>query len=124
MNRQVSQVAASKEIYPRPDLSTTYVAPRNKIEQQIADIWQELLGIEKIGIYDDFFEFGGHSLLATQVTSRLREMFQVQISLEEIFDAKTIAEISQKIEAVNSGVSENKSNRIKPVSRQAYRVNL
>ncbi len=116
----ISQVAASKEIYPRPDLSTTYVAPRNKIEQQIAEIWQELLGIEKIGIYDDFFEFGGHSLLATQFTSRLREIFQIQISLQEIFDAKTIAEISQKIEAVNT----NNSNTIKAVSRQAYRVNL
>ena len=120
----ISQVTASKEIYPRPDLSTTYVAPRNKIEQQIADIWQELLGIEKIGIYDDFFEFGGHSLLATQVASRLRDIFQVQISLKEIFNAKTIAEISQKIEAVNTDVSENQSNKIKPVSRQAYRINL
>ncbi len=120
----ITQVAASKEIYPRPNLSTTYVAPRNKIEQQIADIWQELLGIEKIGIYDDFFEFGGHSLLATQVTSRLREIFQVEISLQEIFDVKTIAEISQKIEAVNNHVSENQPLTIKPVSRQAYRVNL
>lgn len=77
--------------HSRPNLQTAYVAPSNEIEQTIADIWQELLGVE-LGIQDNFFELGGHSLLAVQVTSRLRETFQVELPLQSIlFDAPTVA---------------------------------
>jgi acyl transferase domain-containing protein/acyl carrier protein len=78
--------------YARPKIQSYYVAPRNAVEATIADIWQTLLGIEQVGIYDNFFELGGHSLLAVQVTSRLREAFQVELPLKSIlFDAPTVA---------------------------------
>ena len=53
--------------HPRPDLSSDYVVPGNPTEETIAGIWQELLGVEKVGIHDNFFELGGHSLLATSL---------------------------------------------------------
>ncbi|MBD2335851.1 SDR family NAD(P)-dependent oxidoreductase [Calothrix sp. FACHB-156] len=76
----------------------TYVAPRNEIEQTIANIWEELIGIEKVGINDNFFELGGHSLLAVQTISRLREAFQVELPLRTLlFDAPTISELANVI---------------------------
>ncbi|MBD2344920.1 type I polyketide synthase [Anabaena subtropica] len=84
--------------YSRPNLQSTYIAPSNKIEKTIAVIWQELLGVEQIGIHDNFFELGGHSLLAVQVTSRLRESFQVELPLQSIlFDAPTVAGLANII---------------------------
>ncbi|MDF5719756.1 MAG: SDR family oxidoreductase [Rhizonema sp. PD37] len=85
--------------HPRPNLGNDYVAPRTDVEQTIANIWQQLLGIERIGIYDNFFELGGHSLLATQVISQLRKSFPIELSLRGIFfDYSTIAELAQLIE--------------------------
>lgn len=79
----------------RPNLSNDYIAPQNAIEQSIADIWQEILGIETVGIYDSFFDLGGHSLLAIQVLSRLREIFQVELSMRDLlFDTPTVAGIA------------------------------
>ncbi|MEM8778239.1 MAG: beta-ketoacyl synthase N-terminal-like domain-containing protein [Cyanobacteria bacterium P01_G01_bin.49] len=84
--------------HSRPNLPTTYLAPGNKIEEIIAKIWQEILGVEQIGVNDNFFELGGHSLLAVQVTSRLKNTFKVELALKTIlFDAPTIAGIANVI---------------------------
>jgi len=61
--------------------SVEYIAPRNETEQQIADIWQELLHLDQIGVNDNFFELGGHSLLATRVISKLNKTFQTNLSV-------------------------------------------
>ena len=65
----------------RPHLQTTYVAPRNEMEQQIAAIWQEMLGIEQVGIQDNFFAIGGDSLMGLYTINELREVFRVDLSL-------------------------------------------
>ncbi len=57
----------SKPKHPRPQLSNSYIVPRNEIEQKIAVIWQELIGTEQVGVYDNFFELGGDSLLMVRV---------------------------------------------------------
>ena len=86
------QTTKTTSQYARPRLQSHYVAPRTPVEEAIVDIWQTLLGIEQVGIHDNFFELGGHSLLAVQVTSRLREAFQVELPLKSIlFDAPTVA---------------------------------
>jgi acyl transferase domain-containing protein/acyl carrier protein len=84
-------------LHPRPVLQSNYAAPRNDIDVAIAEIWQKLLGIEQVGIHDNFFELGGHSLLATQVVSRLRDSLKVDLPLRTLFEATTIADLSDKI---------------------------
>ncbi len=82
----------------RPGLQIDYVAPRNEIEQTIAETWQDLLGIDQIGIHDNFTDLGGHSLLATQIISRLREFYHVKLSVRDLFNAATIAELAEYIQ--------------------------
>lgn len=75
-----------------------YVAPQTHLEQTLAEIWQQLLGIEQIGRHDNFFALGGHSLLATQVTSHIRKTLQIELPLQSLFDYPTIAQLAQAIE--------------------------
>ncbi|MFZ6028539.1 MAG: amino acid adenylation domain-containing protein [Chloroflexota bacterium] len=87
---------------PNPDdmrtqTAETFVAPRNEIERILADTWQKLLGLEKVGIHDNFFDLGGHSLLAAQLVSRLRQIFEIKLPLRTIFENGTIARLAEKI---------------------------
>lgn len=83
--------------HPRPSLSTAFVAPRDEVEAAIADIWQDLLGFESIGVHDDFLQLGGHSLLATQVVARVRDRFAFDLPVRRIFEAPTIAGLSESV---------------------------
>jgi amino acid adenylation domain-containing protein len=85
---------AAAAAHPRPELATPYVAPRNDTEAALAGIWQEVLGVEPIGIHDDFAELGGHSLLALQVLARVRASLAADLPLRTVFDAPTVAALS------------------------------
>ena len=76
----------------------TYVAPRNQIEEQLAEIWKQVFGVERVGIHDNFFELGGHSLIATQVIGRVRQVLQTELLVRSVFEAPTIAELAAAIE--------------------------
>jgi acyl transferase domain-containing protein len=84
--------------HPRPGLTTDYVAPADDTQTTLVAIWQQLLGIEPIGIYDNFFELGGHSLLATQLMSQLRTVLHVELPVRQIFEVPTIAALAQAVE--------------------------
>ncbi|MEH2040986.1 beta-ketoacyl synthase N-terminal-like domain-containing protein [Nostoc sp.] len=84
-------------LHSRPNLPNSYIAPSNDIEQKIADIWQELLGIKQVGIHDNFFELGGDSLIAVQVLSRLRNTFSTKLTVANFFESPTIVEIAAKL---------------------------
>ncbi|RKG56777.1 amino acid adenylation domain-containing protein [Corallococcus sp. AB011P] len=77
---------------------TGFLAPMTAVEKVIADIWASLLVVPRVGLEDHFFELGGHSLLATQVVSRLREAFQVDLSLRVLFEAPTVAQLAARLE--------------------------
>jgi aspartate racemase len=87
---------------PAPDQSAVasqpYEAPRGAVEGVIAGIWQELLGLERVGRQDHFFELGGHSLLATQVVTRLRAALDVEVPLPSLFQNPTMADLAEYIE--------------------------
>ena len=92
------ETETTSNTYTRPELSTSYVAPRNEIEQKIADAMQELLGIESVGIHDNFFELGGHSLLAIQAVSRIRQEWNVDLPMRQfLFESPTVAGIAKII---------------------------
>ncbi|NOK35467.1 SDR family oxidoreductase [Corallococcus exercitus] len=86
--------------HSRRGVRTPYVAPRDSVEQGIAAIWAELLGVAEPGIHDDFFELGGHSLVGAQVVARVRQAFQVELRLGTLFETPTIAGMAVAI--VNS----------------------
>ena len=92
-----------RKALPAPELTqlfseSDFIPPSTPIEEMLAGIWAEVLGIEKIGIYNNFFELGGHSLLATQVISQVRKVFQQELSLRRLFEQPTIAGLAKDIE--------------------------
>ncbi|MGK7878447.1 MAG: amino acid adenylation domain-containing protein [Xenococcaceae cyanobacterium] len=100
LNGKIDRRALPAPDSSRPDLEATFIAPRTSVEQQIADIWTQLLKLEQIGIYDNFFALGGHSLLATQVISRLRQAFGIDLPLRILFEAPILSELSDRIETI------------------------
>ncbi len=82
----------------RPELASNFLAPRNSIEAEIAKIFARVLKLEQVGIEDDFFELGGHSLLATKLMAQLLKAFPVELSIVDLFQSPTVAELGAKIE--------------------------
>ena len=76
-------------------------------------MWGELLGREQIGVYDNFFELGGHSLLATQVVSRVRDTFQVRLSLRSFFEKPTVASLAELV----AGATKESPGAAQPIRR-------
>ncbi|HSU17559.1 non-ribosomal peptide synthetase [Longimicrobium sp.] len=90
---------------PEPDAAGSapadgYVAPRTPVEEVLAGVWAEVLGVERVGALDNFFELGGHSLLATQVMARIREIFGVGVPLRLLFEGPSVAELAERLEAL------------------------
>jgi acyl transferase domain-containing protein len=82
---------SSRAGHPRPALLTAYVEPRDDTERALAALWQDLLGIDRVGVHDSFFELGGHSLLGLQLLTRLRAAYEVDLPVGTFFDALTVA---------------------------------
>lgn len=91
-----------REALPAPDAdayatSQSFVAPRTPAEETLADLWADALDIETVGIHDNFFDLGGHSLLAIRLIGRVRERFQVDLPIQALFDAPTLAGMAEHI---------------------------
>ncbi|MEG5139393.1 MULTISPECIES: non-ribosomal peptide synthetase [unclassified Microcoleus] len=99
------------------EFESNFTQPRTPDEQLIAEIWAEVLGLERVGIHDNFFELGGHSLLATQAIARLREAFQIELPLRVLFEAPTVASLSDRISQISSSDSLVKAPPIEHISR-------
>jgi amino acid adenylation domain-containing protein len=98
-NGKIDRKALRAPDRSRPELDRAFLAPRTPTEELLAEIWTELLDIERVGVDDNFFDLGGHSLLATQLMSRVRETFQVEIPLRRLFEVPTVAGLAESIEA-------------------------
>ena len=79
---------------------SSLAAPSTSVEQQLAEIWAEVLKVDQVDIHDDFFELGGHSLLATQVMSRVVQSLSIDISLQTLFKFPTVAKLAEHIETI------------------------
>jgi amino acid adenylation domain-containing protein len=97
--------------------AATFVAPRTDLEAQIARIWAGVLGVEQLGVHDDFFALGGHSLLATQVVSRLRESFGLDVPLRRIFDAPTVAQLAAYVASAQAAAPATPQLPLLPIPR-------
>lgn len=83
--------------HKRPGLKANYTPPECHVEKVLCDVWQALLGIDRIGTGDNFFELGGHSLLATRIVSKIREIFRIEIPLRSMFDRPTVKGLSETV---------------------------
>lgn len=88
---------------PESDLSGTYVKPRDEVETLIAEVWAEVLELERVGIHDDFFALGGDSLTATQVMARLFDVFHVDLGLRSLFETPTVAALAEHVNIAARG---------------------
>ncbi|MCP5108055.1 MAG: SDR family oxidoreductase, partial [bacterium] len=118
---QLAQEAASAgAVYSRPDLSTTYLEPSTEGEKKMAGIWQELLGIDQVGIMDDFFELGGDSLKAAAMIAKIKQVFNTDISVREIFNAPRVKELAKGLGPSAAAAEVSEYTRIPPAEKKEY----
>jgi acyl carrier protein len=79
-------------------IGNEFVPPANDLERKLALIWQDLLEIDQVGVYDNFFQIGGHSLLAIQLISRIRHELNVELAFGDVFKFDTISQLSKYLE--------------------------
>ena len=99
-NGKVDRLALPAAADERGRTPAAIVAPRTESEEMVAQVWREVLGVARIGAFDDFFDLGGHSLLAIRVVARLRRIFDVELPLRALFEIRSVAGLAQKVEAL------------------------
>lgn len=100
--------------HPRPNLVNAYIAPRNEVEQTLADIWQQFLGIEKVGIHDNFFELAGDSIITIQIVAKANQL-GLKLTSQQMFMHQTIAEL-----ATATGVAETKQTENSSITKEVW----
>ncbi|HEY4563131.1 MAG TPA: phosphopantetheine-binding protein, partial [Thermoanaerobaculia bacterium] len=89
--------ATVQSFHARPDLATPYLAPRSELEEQVAAVWRQVLGVAEVGVHDSFLELGGDSLLATRLMARLREELAVELPMDRLFAQPTVAAVADAV---------------------------
>ena len=100
-SRQAAERAG--EGHRRPELRRAYTAPRTETERTLAAIWQDMLGVEPIGVFDDYYELGGHSLLAIRMLGRIREETTVDLGVDALFESPTVAGLAERVDSAGGG---------------------
>jgi amino acid adenylation domain-containing protein/thioester reductase-like protein len=105
LNGKVNRKALPAPGTANREQENTFSPPRNPLEQQLVSIWSEILRIEQVGINDNFFQLGGHSLLVVRLFARIREAFQVDLPLQTLFEAPTVANLAERLEIARQASS-------------------
>ena len=98
--------APAQTLHPRPALATPYAAPRGELEERVAGLWREILGLADLGVHDSFLELGGDSLLATRLMARLREELGVDLPMDRLFHEPTVAAVAAAVLEARAGLAE------------------
>ncbi|HEV2736326.1 MAG TPA: condensation domain-containing protein, partial [Longimicrobiaceae bacterium] len=107
----------TRELQPRPETGTRYVAPEGELQERMAELWQEKMGFGPIGAHDDFFALGGHSLMATHLIARVQDEFGAAVSLNAVFDDPTVAGMARKVAALRGDARAELPAAIPPAPR-------
>jgi phthiocerol/phenolphthiocerol synthesis type-I polyketide synthase E len=106
-----SDAASTSVLHARPSLATTYVAASDEIEQVIVNIWQEILGIDRLGIHDNFFDLGGNSLVGLKAISRLKKELSIDLPIIALFEGPTVSALAKVISKGKTEGSANQESR-------------
>ena len=106
-NGKLDRDALTARGIPDDRVETDQVEPRTPTEHQLARIWADLVGVERVGIHDDFFDIGGHSLLVARLVARVAEAFGRDLPVRALFEAPTVAALAERVDAASASGSEN-----------------
>jgi amino acid adenylation domain-containing protein len=118
LNGKLDRRALPVPAEARPTLESSYVLPRTPMEEILAAIWVDVLKLENVGVNDNFFELGGHSLLATKIVSRVRTIFQTELTLRTFMERPTVASVAEAVEASFREEQKTFAPPLVPVSRE------
>ncbi len=122
-NTFITENDEHKTLHPRPDLPNAYSLPKSEAEKRLVPVWQNLLGIEGVGIHDEFFALGGDSLLLVQLHTKIKEIFPTDLAVVDLYKYNTIALLASKLEVVNHQEEKPSFKRINErVSKQQERL--
>jgi acyl carrier protein len=112
---------------PAPDWSlreteAEFVQAETETAQTLAEIWRELLSVDRISIHDNFFDLGGHSLLATRLAARIREILKIDVPLRSLFETPTLGDLSVLVDTLLESDRGHSAPEIRRYSRDPYRV--
>jgi amino acid adenylation domain-containing protein len=120
-NGKIDRKALPAPDWSQADWGEEYIAPRTPTETKLAEIWGQVLGRQSsshIGVRDNFFNLGGHSLLATQLVSRIRQVFEIDLPLRNVFEYPTLEELAERVEILLRGGYSLQAGAITPIPRQ------
>jgi short-subunit dehydrogenase len=100
-----AEAVEAREVHARPVLGSAYVAPRNELEEKIAGIWQEILGIDRVGVHDNFFDLGGNSLVGLKVVARIKSELQANVTGVSLFEGPTVSAFAKLLQRSEEGES-------------------
>ena len=121
LDRAQSHAADDGDKFSRPELDTDYVSPRDDIEKTLVRFWEDLLGIDRVGVHDDFFELGGHSLVAVRLFARIKKTFRVDYPMSVLFAAPTVAKCAEMLRADGVAGDDASAERVEPVSKSRFK---
>jgi phthiocerol/phenolphthiocerol synthesis type-I polyketide synthase E len=104
---ELERAQAPRDSHPRPMLANAYAPPQSDVERRIAAVWQELLGIDQVGLHDNFFDLGGNSLMAIRIISRLKAELGVDVSEVSLFEGPTVALLARLLAPAGGGDDED-----------------
>jgi amino acid adenylation domain-containing protein len=122
MGSEMHESGSGETLHERPDIGAPFIEPGNETEEKLANIWQELLGIDRVGVKDDFFELGGDSLKAATLIGKIKQTFNMEISVTEIFTHPNIRSLSSQIspQVEETGPVTPAYQGIQPIETQPY----
>jgi len=121
---KTAEPPAAAALHPRPELETVFVAPGTELEQRIAGIWQTSLGIERVGVQDNFFALGGDSLLAVQTIDRLRREMGCEVPVTNLYEGVTVRALARLLEPAAAQEEDDGTRDERMVSRKSFQREL
>ncbi|MDZ8136604.1 MAG: beta-ketoacyl synthase N-terminal-like domain-containing protein [Nostoc sp. DedQUE04] len=122
LEEELASASLPQVLHSRPNLGNDYIPARNKVEQIITNIWQQILGIQQVGIHDNFFELGGNSLISVQIISKLKEELNIEIPIVSIYERPTINSLAEILSSDSNEINHFDQNKSRGEKRRQKKL--